>query len=368
MKANRILQIGNPESPLNRGMGLASQSEENQIYWYSPIMGDLPSVHHYALPKWIAKNYLFRAILEPFFVAFYIWKIKPDLVQVHYASKGLATIPIIMHKLLVVSTMGSDIAKGVGYKFPYRFWIDLMLSRAAKVTTRSQFMKNRLIEMGVEQEKIEVNSWGIDLDHFSRRVKVKKLRKKWGLAADAFVFFDPRSASPLYNKDIIIKAFAETSKKSKKKLTLLVAAVFATEEELRLLKKLIADLEIENKVTFLNKVDYKDMPELYSLSEVTVSVPSSDGMPQTIFEAWACGSFLIVGDLPQYDEFIEDGVTAKRVPIRDVGALSKAMLWIIKHPEVQGAAIELGRAKARNVADRKEESKKLQKLVIDMLQ
>ena len=45
----RILQIGNPASPLNAGMGLAAQSDQHQIYWFSPFKGDLPGVQHFVL-------------------------------------------------------------------------------------------------------------------------------------------------------------------------------------------------------------------------------------------------------------------------------------------------------------------------------
>ncbi|MCG8325243.1 MAG: glycosyltransferase family 4 protein, partial [Thiotrichales bacterium] len=289
------------------------------------------------------------------------------LVQIHYASKGLATIPIIMRRPLLVTTMGSDIMPGMGYRFPYRFWINLVLAHADRITTRSNFMKDRLIAMGVPGEKIEVISWGIDLDHFARQPRRPALKEKWGAPKDAFVFLDPRSATPLYNKDIIIQAFAQFSREEQTDAVLLVAGVFAQPDELASLKALAADSGVADKVIFIGNVAYEDMPELYSLAEVTVSVPSSDGMPQTIFEAWGCGSFLIVGDLPQYDEFIAEDQTGRRVPLRDVPALAEAMRWIVQHPEVREAAIEQGRAKARHFADRRQQRAKLRSLVEEML-
>jgi glycosyltransferase involved in cell wall biosynthesis len=363
----KVLQIGNPTSPLNYGNGLAAQSDEIEIHWYSHIKGDLPNVKHHSIPNWIGRNYVLRAIFEPFYVARVIRQIDPDLIQVHYASKGLATLPIVRQQPLIVTTMGSDIAPDYGYKFPFRYWIDLILRKATKVTTRSGFMKKRLLKMGVPEEKIIINSWGIDLDHFSRKTNRKKLKQKWSAPSDAFIFFDPRSTHPLYNKDIIIKAFAKAATKTTEKIHLLVAGIFATDSQKAALHQLVDQLEITEQVTFLGSVDYEQMPELYSLAECTVSVPSSDGMPQTIFEAWACGSYLIIGDLPQYDEFVDDVSTAKRVPLRDVQKLSEAMLWVMAEERVRTRAIKLGRERAIHFADRKVQKKGMRDLVMSLL-
>ena len=363
----KVLQIGNPQSPLNYGNGLAAQGEEVEIHWFSHLKGGQPDVIYHSFPEWIGGNFFLRALLEPIFLARVIRRVDPDLIQVHYASKGLATLPIVNRKPLIVTTMGSDLVPSLGYRFPYRFWIDLMLREANVVTTRSGFMKQRLVAMGVPAEKIVVNSWGIDLEHFFRQPDQEQLKSKWGAPEDAFVFFDPRSSHPLYNKDIILKAFARANEETKHKIHLLVAAMFATDEEMAALEALVRDLGIGDQVTFLGNVDYEKMPELYSLAECTVSVPSSDGMPQTIFEAWACGSFLIVGDLPQYDEFIEDGVTARRVPLRDVAALSEAMLWVLDAQDVRQRAIKRGRERAEHFADRKVQKAGMRSLVHSLL-
>jgi glycosyltransferase involved in cell wall biosynthesis len=361
------LQIGNPNAPLNWGIGLASQSAENKIHWYSHLPGNLPGVIHHTLPQWIAKRFWLRAILEPFYLASTIRKVDPDLVQVHYASKGLATLAIIKRKPLLVTTMGSDLVPNIGYRFPFRYWIDLILDRATLVTARSNFMKDRLLKMGVEERKIEVNSWGIDMDHFKRNRHTQKLKQKFGIDPEAFVFFDPRSANSLYNKDIIIRAFSKLVDNSSENTVLVIAAMFATADQLHGLKELVSQLGIESMVHFIGNIAYEEMPEWYSLSECTISVPSSDGMPQTIFEAWACGSFLIVGDLPQYNEFVEDGVSAKRVAIRDVEDLRLAMSWILENPEIRKDAVRIGREKAAHFADRKVQKEHYQEIVKRLL-
>jgi len=61
-------------------------------------------------------------------------------------------------------------------------------------------------------------------------------------------------------------------------------------------------------------------------------VPTTDGMPVTIFEAMACKKTIIVGDLPSYNEVIIHGQTGLRVPIRNSEALAHAIVKIYNNP------------------------------------
>jgi len=73
---------------------------------------------------------------------------------------------------------------------------------------------------------------------------------------------------------------------------------------------------------------------------VVVSVPSTDGMPVTIFEAMACRKPLIVGDLSSYNEVIIHGQTGLRVPVRNHQALAQAIIKVSKNTELVGRMIE----------------------------
>jgi glycosyltransferase involved in cell wall biosynthesis len=75
----------------------------------------------------------------------------------------------------------------------------------------------------------------------------------------------------------------------------------------------------------------EELPLFYNLADVIVSVPSTDGMPVTIFEAMACRKPLIVGDLPSYNEVIIHGQTGLRVPVRNHQALAQAIVKMAKN-------------------------------------
>jgi glycosyltransferase involved in cell wall biosynthesis len=69
-------------------------------------------------------------------------------------------------------------------------------------------------------------------------------------------------------------------------------------------------LGLEDRVRFVGHVPYADMPQYYSLADVTVGVPPSDGLPQTLLEAMACGAPSILSRLARYEELVTHGESA----------------------------------------------------------
>jgi glycosyltransferase involved in cell wall biosynthesis len=71
------------------------------------------------------------------------------------------------------------------------------------------------------------------------------------------------------------------------------------------------------------------MPALYSLAEVAASVPSSDGLPQSLFEAMACGTPVVLGRLSAYTEVVRDGETAALVDLAPA-AVASAVVRLLR--------------------------------------
>jgi hypothetical protein len=78
----------------------------------------------------------------------------------------------------------------------------------------------------------------------------------------------------------------------------------------------------------------------------------SDGMPQLLYEAMACGSYPILGNLDSYRELIQDGVNGRLVEVGDVEVLGEAMCWVAAHPEHRKTAAIMNRQWIVEVADK----------------
>jgi glycosyltransferase involved in cell wall biosynthesis len=130
---------------------------------------------------------------------------------------------------------------------------------------------------------------------------------------------------------------------------LLVTEYRADEAYAARLRTLAQAAGVAERVRFIGHVDHASMPSLYSLAEVVVSVPSSDGLPQSLFEAMACGAPIVLGRLPAYEEVVHDGAEALLVPLAS-SAVAEAVIRVLCEPglgaRLAARAVETVRAEA----------------------
>ena len=72
----------------------------------------------------------------------------------------------------------------------------------------------------------------------------------------------------------------------------------------------IDELGLAAHVRLCGSVTHGTMRDYYSIADVAVSVPESDGMPQTLLEAMACGTPNLLVKLQRYEEIVEHGESA----------------------------------------------------------
>jgi glycosyltransferase involved in cell wall biosynthesis len=60
----------------------------------------------------------------------------------------------------------------------------------------------------------------------------------------------------------------------------------------------IERLGLDGAVIMLGSVPAERMPDVYRAADVVASIPSSDSSPRSVWEALACGSSVVVSDLP----------------------------------------------------------------------
>jgi glycosyltransferase involved in cell wall biosynthesis len=228
-------------------------------------------------------------------------------------------------------------------------------------------MDAALNRIGDYHAKTQRITWGLDLDRFRPDRDTRQLRERWSIPTADLVFFDPRLGRAFYNKHIILEAFAGYLQDGRASATLVVAEALGDPAYLSRLRKLADHLGIREKVRFVGEIAYESMPDYCALADVTISIPPSDGLPQTIYEAFACGSFLIVGNLPQYSGVVNDGVTARVVRPGDVQQLKDALAWSVAKPAVRQRAREAGRAYVEGHADLRVQAARMNEIYARLL-
>jgi glycosyltransferase involved in cell wall biosynthesis len=234
-----------------------------------------------------------------------------------------------------------------------------MLDAADIITSKSLFLDAALNQIGNYAHKIRRVTWGVDTKRFHSGVDVGPLRQRWDIHPEDIVFFSPRICHPFYNQHLILQAFADYlgRTKSTTKAKLIVAELFAHEAYSQQLRGLVAKLRLKEHVRFVGTIPHEEMPAYFNLSDIMVAIPPSDGMPQSLYEAMACGTYPILGNLPQYEELVQDGVNGRFVGVGDVLSLSETMSWAVAHPEQRKSAAIINRRRVIEVADKDTQDK-----------
>ena len=71
----------------------------------------------------------------------------------------------------------------------------------------------------------------------------------------------------------------------------------------------------------------------YHAADVMVSVSSNDSLPYCMLESMACGTPVVMGDIPQIREWIKDGENGFLIPPRDPARLDECIVKTFTAPE-----------------------------------
>lgn len=99
---------------------------------------------------------------------------------------------------------------------------------------------------------------------------------------------------------------------------------------------------------------YLTQPQLWDLFlrvDISVSISTHDGTPNTLLEAMACGCLPVAGDIESLREWITPGVNGLLVEPGKPQALAEALLLGLEHPELRKRAAEVNRNIIRQRAD-----------------
>ena len=259
-------------------------------------------------------------------------QIKPDILHGHFVHQYGWLAALTGFHPFVLSAWGTDILylpnasrSGLG-----RLLTTYAMRRADLLTATSEHLKNEMIKQGAAADRIQVVFWGVDPRRFRPNIDTGPLKKRLGIANGSPVILSNRNQIALYNNDIVVKAMAIVLKCFPKAVLILQNSGGPLENEL---KWLAQNENISGSVRFLPRFSHGDLPPLYALADVYVSVPSWDAGPVSLKEAMSCGAVPVISRLPGPMEWVSDGVNGSIVPARDPGKLAHAICDLLSHPK-----------------------------------
>jgi glycosyltransferase involved in cell wall biosynthesis len=276
----------------------------------------------------------------------------PDLLHLHYAGGKLGTLATLSAvRPLVVTVMGGDVLPeqhAAALSPLERRGTRRILEEADLILAKSDFLRSAVAALGDFAGKVETVRWGVDPAEFRPdRAGAEALRARLGLPAGTRVLLSPRPLQPLYNVHLIVEALPAVLARVPEAL-LLVTDYNGLPAYRAQVEAAIARLKLGGRVRLLPRTEHSAMPALYSLAAAVISVPSSDGLPQTLFEAMACEVPVVLGSLPGYREVVTDGESAVLVQL-DASSIAAGIVRVLTDADF---ATRLTRAAAARVRDR----------------
>ena len=277
--------------------------------------------------------------------------LRPDLVQAHWLPTWGCFAARSGHPRVVVTPWGSDLylSEGVLAARAHE-----ALTASAYVVARSAHMRRAVVALGVPRERVIDVNLGVDLARFrpASAEERARLRSRLGLGPGPVVL-SLRAGTELYNLDVVIEAH----RRLRARLPDATLVLAPGDEPLAAGVRAALDHD-DAGIELLGRVPHAEMADYLRAATVGVSIPRSDGSPNSVWEALACGLQVVVSDLAQVRERVGDCAAVRIVGVqRD--EVAEALEDLARY---QPALAESARAWAEANADRRTEAARLGRL------
>ena len=361
----KILYISNPNSNLTRVWvnWFSKNGHQVAIIADNPLKIEWPNMTIFDLPG--------RFNLR--FIRFYFWEIwtrqilrnwQPDILHAHRVSSAGWLGTFTNFHPFVVTAWGSDLLTHPKRSRIARTLADIVLRNADLITANSKTVLQQAIRFGGNPSCCNKISWGVDLNQFYPE-NANRLREELNLGNGPIVL-SPRAVGSIYNTDVIIESIPIVLNQFPD-----VIYLFLNSENdpiyKSILQKRIDELGINKCIKWLPFQTTDRFIDFFRISTVVISIPSSDSIPTTVLEAFACGSPVIVSDLPAIKEIITNNINGIIIPINDYHALAQSTIEMLSNPLIRGSFARYNISWVNENANRATEMKKMEGLYYDLL-
>ena len=243
---------------------------------------------------------------------------------------GIPTVLQIDDDWIRTEALASRIAATRLYRGMALWWCQRTLRRANHAFTVSESLRRVAIdEWGADASRIDVIPNGVDLDLFSPGVEPFGIRDRLNAGGDSIVCF-VGALGPWHGVDQLLRAFPIALAKQANMRLLLVGG--AKEYEIGHLIAQTESLGITDRVSFLGRVEHKEIPRILVESDVAVAPYAHVDYgfsPLKIFEYMACGLPVITSDVPSTREIIRHAENGLLVKAGDPNGLAQAILSVL---------------------------------------
>jgi glycosyltransferase involved in cell wall biosynthesis len=237
-----------------------------------------------------------------------------------------------------VYTVGSDVLLADGTR---RLISRFVLRYASLVLSNGKYLAERTRELS-PTARVEALYIGVDIARFAFEPKGRP--RSTGLVSS-------RGFIPVYNNEAIIRALSLMGEATER-----ISVIFVSSgpqlPEAQSLADRILPVEVRRKVEFMGGADSLALARVMRESQIYVSMSRSDGTSSSLLEAFACGVYPVLSDIPANREWFDPTVpNMSIVPLDDDEALAVALATAIEDPALRDRATAHNRKIVEERAD-----------------
>jgi glycosyltransferase involved in cell wall biosynthesis len=264
-----------------------------------------------------------------------------DLIHVHHPFlsgtlalryAGARGIPVVYTNhtrfdLYAQHYMPSFVPDAVGMAF-LKTYLPGFCKRCDLVISPSAGIEVVMRDLGVESP-ISVIPNGVEIEPFRKPAR-RLTRAEVGLPDDATVLIYLGRLSPEKNLDTLLRAFLGVAAARGN----VVLALVGDGPDGESLRQQAAESGLGDRVKFLGKVDYADVPAYYKLADAFVTASETEVHPLSLIEAMAAGLPALGMASPGVGDTIVDGINGL-LSKPDLAAFTAKMMLLVMNTEAR---------------------------------
>jgi len=242
----------------------------------------------------------------------------PDLVDAHYAYPDGAAASRLARELgvpFVLTVRGSDLevlARNPAQRGP----IQRTLREARAVVAVSRSLERRALELGASPGRVHVVPNGVESGRFHPLDRAAA-REALGLSAGASILLAVARLDPIKGLDLLIDAVAALRERPEHGGALL--HIVGDGPERRALEAAVTRAGLTAVVHLQGAVAPEELPLWYAAADVVCLTSWSEGCPNVVNEALACGRPVVATAVGGVPDLVHDGENGYLIGARDAG-------------------------------------------------
>lgn len=274
--------------------------------------------------------------------------IKPDVVNVHYAS-GNGTLARLAHvDRLFLSVWGSDV-----YSFPYSNPLCMRiikknLQNADVIGSTSYCMKKQVEKLIGKKKEIVVTPFGVDTEYFSPERFPKK-------ESEEIVIGIVKTLEPQYGIDDLVRSVKVLLSKTDDReiASKIRCKIYGDGYQRKEIEKLISEMELKGVIELNGRIPNEDVPKVLSNIDIFCATSVSESFGVAAVEAQAMCVPVVATDAEGYKEVVEDGVTGIIVKKKDPNSIAEGLKKLVLDEKLRISMGNSGRKRVLNKYDLK---------------